>query len=147
VGILKIELIDILLPLVATVAIAWLSLQTLDFKQQQTKKQHRDGLRVPWHRQRMLRLSRAELRVDTLARCTVFFVIIMSIRVIRHFSADLIVQLIVAAIMALILMMVVPPVVLALYRRMNGQTTGKQTRQSGGSIDDDPSDDDPAHRL
>lgn len=115
---LDIELIDILLPLIATLVIAWLSLQTLDFKQQQVQKQHRDGLRVPWHKQRMLRLSRAELRVDTLARCAVFFVTIMGIRIIRHFSSDLIVQLIVAAIMALVLMMVVPPVVLALYRRV-----------------------------
>lgn len=118
----NLEVIDILLPLLATVFIGFISLKTLDHKQATAVQQQRDGLRVPWHLQRMLRLTRAELRVDMIGRCTGFFLTIIAIQILKAFAHGLALRLLLSVLIALVLLTVVPRAFLLIYRKLGKQS-------------------------
>lgn len=115
----ELELVDILLPLVATVFIGFISLQTLDHKQQTAQEYKRDGVRVPWHMRRMLHLSRSELKIDMVGRCAAFFLTIMAIQIIKGYQISLVVRIIVAMAIAAVLLLVIPRLFVIFHRRLN----------------------------
>ena len=112
------QLVDVLLPLVATFFIGFISLKTLDHKQQTARQFQRDGLRVPWHLRRMLHLSRSQLRADMVGRCVAFFLIIMAIQIIKAYEFSLLMRLIAALLIATVLLLLIPRLFVAVHRRL-----------------------------
>ena len=112
------QLIDVLLPLVATFFIGFISLKTLDHKQKTARQFQRDGLRVPWHLRRMLHLSPSQLRADMVGRCVAFFLIIMAIQIIKAYEISLLMRLIAALLIATVLLLLIPRLFVAVHRRL-----------------------------
>jgi hypothetical protein len=117
-GLFNLEVIDILLPLVATVFIGFISLKTLDHKQSTALQYQRDGCRVPWHLRRMLRLSRQELRIDMIGRCCGFFLTIIAIQMVKAFDLSLVERLLISLGIALVLLSVIPRLFVLAYQRL-----------------------------
>ena len=115
---LNLDIVDVVLPLVATLFIAYISLKTLDHKQQSALQYQRDGLRVPWHLRRMLYLTIKELRVDMIGRCVAFFLIILAMQIIKSYNYGTAIRLTISLVIAAVLFVVIPRIFVVVYRRI-----------------------------
>jgi len=113
---LNLEIVDIVIPLIATVFIGFISLKTVDYKQRETRRLKSEGIKVPWHRRYMLNMSGQELRINLIGRCVAFFLLIMAIQLVKAFEPGLAVHLLVALVFALVFLIVIPRIFVAVYR-------------------------------
>ena len=112
----SLEIIDIVIPLVATIFIGFMSLKTLDYKQRESIRLESKGLRVPWHRRYLLEMTSREVRVYLAGRCVAFFLLIMTIQLTRSLNLSFTSHVLASLIIAAALLITIPKVFVAIYR-------------------------------
>ena len=105
---ISLEIIDIAIPLLATVFIGFISLKTLDYKQQESLQLKSKGFKVPWYRRHMLDLTRQELRIHLAGRCVAFFLLIMTIQLVKVFNPGFTTHVLASIVIAAVLLITIP---------------------------------------